>query len=71
VGGIALQNTLASMSEYMKSDITYSDLLPLAISTSLHDSHQMSMLPLLLRLGSSPSRARNVDTILSHDGETR
>ena len=51
--------------------MTYSDLLPLAVSTSLHDSHQMSMLALLLRLGSSTSGARNIDTVLGHDGETR
>jgi hypothetical protein len=54
-----------------KRHLTYSDLLPLAVSTGFHDSHQMGMLALLLRLGSSPSGARNIDTVLGHDGETR
>lgn len=47
------------------------DLLSLAVWASLHDSHQMGMLALLLRLGPSAGGSGNVDTILSHDGETR
>ncbi len=50
---------------------TYADLLSLAVWASLHDSHQVGMLALLLRLCSSSSRASYVDSVLSHDGETR
>ena len=46
---------------------TYSDLLFLARFASLHDSHQMSMLTLFLRLRTPTSRVRNVNAVLGHD----
>lgn len=50
---------------------TYANLLSLAVWASLHDSHQMGMLALFLGLGSSTSGSSHVDSILSHDRETR
>ena len=52
---------------FVWSTMTYSDLLLLASVASLHDSHQMGMLTLLLGLGSSASRVRNIDAVLGHD----
>ena len=50
---------------------THPNLLLFARITSLHDSHQVGMLSLLLGLGTSPSRARHIHAILGHDLETR
>lgn len=47
------------------------NLLLLARITSLHYSHQVSMLSLLLGLGSSTRTAGHIHTILGHDLETR
>jgi hypothetical protein len=50
---------------------TYSDLLLLASTASLHDSHQMSMFSLFLGFRAATSRVRYVNTILGHDREAR
>jgi len=50
---------------------THSDLLPLAILTSLHDPHQVRMFPLLLGLRASTRGVGDIDTVLGHDGEAR
>lgn len=52
-------------------DIAYSDLLPFARIACLHDSHQMSMLSLLLRLRSPTSGCSNIDTVLGHYRKSR
>lgn len=48
-----------------------SDLLLLTLGARLHDSHQVSMLPLLLGLRAPSSRGGHIDAILGHDGEAR
>jgi hypothetical protein len=50
---------------------TYSDLLLFARFASLHDSHQMSMLTLFLRLRAPTSRVRNINAVLGHNRESR
>lgn len=61
---------ITGISQYQRES-TYANLLAFAVCACLHDSHQMCMLALLLRLGSPTCRAGNVDTILGHYGETR
>ena len=51
--------------------LTHSNLLLLARITSLHNTHKMSMLSLLLSLRPSTSGGSNIDAIFSHDGKAR
>ena len=48
---------------------THSDLLSLALFASLHDSHQVGMLPLLLCLRAATGRVGDIDAVLGHNRE--